>query len=149
MKVKVKREVVMDATTILANAYVRYWEDGRINGVRDNADCPNMPCAVKGEKCYRWMPIIDIETGKIRNWREGTTAEIHYKVCDEFECRIIDEKGGEHCLIKDYEGYVPYFMYPKECGYGDYVIMDINENGYIQDWDKVAVLNFIENNEEE
>lgn len=145
MQVKVKREVVFDATTILINAYVRYWEDGRINGVRDNADCPNMPCAVKGNKYYHWIPIIDIETGQIRNWQEGTTAEIHYKVCDEFECRIIDEKGGGHCLIKDYEGYVPAFMCPKESGYGDYIIMDIDENGYIQDWDKSVVREFIEN----
>ena len=148
MQVKVKHVVVLDATTILVNAYVRYWEDGRINGVRDNADCPNMPCAVKGEDGYRWMPIIDIETGQIRNWREGTTAKIHYKVCDEFECRIIDEKGGERCLIKDYEGYVPDFMSPKDCGYGDYIIMDINENGYIQDWDKAEVRGFIEDEEE-
>lgn len=148
MQVKVKREVVMDATTILVNAYVRYWEDGVINGVTDDDDCPNMPCAVKGEKCYRWMPIIDIETGQIRNWREGTTAEIHYKVCDEFECRIIDEKGGERCLIKDYEGYVPDFMSPKDSGYGDYIIMDIDENGYIQDWNKAEVRGFIENEDE-
>ena len=148
MQVKVKQVVVLDATTILVNAYVRYWEDGRINGVRDNADCPNMPCAVKGDKGNRWLPIIDIETGKIRNWREGVTASIHYKVCDEFECRIIDEKGGEHCLITDYEGYVPEFMYPKECSYGDYIIMDIDENGYIQDWDKAEVRGFIEDEEE-
>ena len=148
MQVKVKQVVVLDATTILVNAYVRYWEDGTVNGVRDNADCPNMPCAVNGDKGYRWLPIIDIETGKIRNWREGVTASIHYKVCDEFECRIIDEKGGEHCLITDYEGYVPEFMYPKECGYGDYIIMDIDENGYIQDWDKAEVRGFIEDEEE-
>ena len=148
MIVKVKQEVVMDATTILVNAYVRYWEDGEINGVDDHPTMPTMPCAVKGDKEYCWMPIIDIETGRIRNWREGTTAEIHYKVCDEFECRIIDEKGGERCLIKKYEGYVPEFMCPKERGYGDYIIMDIDENGYIQDWDKEAVLEFIENEEE-
>lgn len=148
MQVKVKQVVFLDATTILVNANVRYWEDGRINGVRDGTDCPNMPCAVKGDKYYHWMPIIDIETGQIRNWREGTTAEIHYKVCDEFECRIIDEKGGVRCLIKDYEGYVPEFMCPKDRGYGDYIIMDIDENGYIQDWDKDEVLNFIENEEE-
>lgn len=138
----------MDATTILVNAYVRYWEDGEINGVDDHPTMPTMPCAVKGDEIYCWMPIIDIETGQIRNWREGTTAEIHYKVCDEFECRIINEKGGERCLIKDYEGYVPEFMCPKERGYGDYIIMDINENGYIQDWNKEKVLNFIESEEE-
>lgn len=148
MQVKVKQVVVLDATTILVNANVRYWEDGMINGMCDNDDCPNMPCAVKGEDGYRWMPIIDIETGQIRNWREGTTAEIHYNVCDEFECRIIDEKGGVRCLIKDYEGYVPDFMSPKDSGYGDYIIMDIDENGYIQDWDKAEVREFIENEEE-
>jgi hypothetical protein len=148
MQVKVKQVVVLDATTILVNANVRYWEDGYIDGVRDDADCPNMPCAVKGDKGYRWMPIIDIEIGQIRNWREGTTAEIRYKVCDEFECRIIDEKGGERCLITDFEGYVPNFMSPKDCGYGDYIIMDIDENGYIQDWDKAEVRGFIENEEE-
>lgn len=54
MQVKVKREVVMEATTILVNAYVRYWEDGRINGVRDDDECPTMPCAVKGDKRYWW-----------------------------------------------------------------------------------------------
>lgn len=148
MQVKVKQEVVLDATTILVNANVRYWEDGTVNGVEDGDGTPNMPCAVKGEKGYRWMPIIDIETGQIRNWREGTTAEIHYKVCDEFECRIFDEKGGVRCLIKDYEGYVPKFMCPKDRGYGDYIIMDVNEYGYIQDWDKEEVLKFIENQEE-
>ena len=148
MQVKVKQVVVLDATTILVNANVRYWEDGRINGVSDNADCPNMPCAVKGERGYRWMPIIDIETGQIRNWQQGTTADIHYKVCDEFECKIIDEKGGVLWKIKDYEGYVPEFMCPKDRGYGDYIIMDIDEYGYIQDWDKEEVRGFIENEEE-
>jgi hypothetical protein len=29
-------------------------------------------------------------------------------------------------------------MYPKENGYGDYIIMDVDENGMIQDW--VAIL---------
>lgn len=148
MQVKVKQVVVLDATTILVNANVRYWEDTDVNGQPDDGDTPKMPCAVKGERGYRWMPIIDIESGQIRNWREGTTAEILYKVCDEFECRIIDEKGGEHCLIKDYEGYVPEFMRPKDRGYGDYIIMDINEYGYIQDWDKAEVKGFIEDEEE-
>lgn len=148
MQVKVKREVVMNATTILVNAYVRYWEDGTINGVDDHPTMPTMPCAVNGDKGHRWVPIIDIETGQIRNWREGVTASIYYKVCDEFECRILDEKSGERCLIKDYEGYVPDFMCPKDCGYGDYIIMDIDENGFIQDWDKAEVKGFIENEEE-
>lgn len=144
MKVKVWREVVMDATTILVNANVKYW-DGEINGMADHTKTPRMPCVVKGDKGYRWMPIIDIETGQIRNWRAGTTAEIHYRVYDGFACKIIDEKGDVPCDIKDYEGYVLDFMCPKEDGYGDYIVMDIDENGYIQDWDKEKVLEFIEN----
>ena len=51
-------------------------------------------------------------------------------------------------MIKDYEGYAPEFMCPKDRGYGDYIIMDIDENDYIQDWDREAVSNFIENEEE-
>ena len=118
MKVKVKCEVVMDATTILVDTYVRYWEDTDVNGQPDDADTPKIPCAVKSDNgSYCWKPIIDIETGQILNWQQGVTANVHYKVCDEFECRIIDEKGGERCLIKDYEGYVPDFMCPKESGY--------------------------------
>ena len=148
MKVKVKQEVVLDATTILVNANVRYLENGTVNGVEDSEDTPNMPCMVKGEEGYCWMPIIDIETGQILNWREGTTAEIDYSVCDEFNCKVFDKKGGVHVKIKDYSGYVPDFMCPKADGYGDYIIMDIDENGYIQDWNKDNVREFIENEEE-
>lgn len=144
MKCKVKREVEMDATTILVNTYVRYWEDAVVDGVEDDSKQPNMPCVVQtvdGE--LRWRPIIDIETGQIMNWREGTTAEIHYKACDEFACTIMDNLSGD--VIDDYEGYVPDFMCPKDSGYGDYIIMDIDENGYIQDWCSADVIEFITN----
>ena len=30
---------------------------------------------------------------------------------------------------------MPSTLSPKEPGYGDYIIMDIDENGIIQDWD--------------
>lgn len=146
MQVKVLQEVVMDATTILVDTLVRYWEDGEINGIDDHPTMPTMPCIAKGDNGqYRWMPVIDIETGQIRNWRQGTNAYIHYKVCDEFYCRVVDEKVSVRCLIKEYEGYVPRFMCPKEEGYGDYIIMDVDEHGYIQNWDKGAVKKFIEN----
>ena len=33
------------------------------------------------------------------------------------------------------DGYVPDTLCPKEKGYGDYIVMDIDENGMIEDWD--------------
>lgn len=153
MKVKVKREVVMDATTILVDTYVRYWENTDVNGQPDDADTPKIPCAVKSADYgdYYWKPIIDIETGQILNWQQGVTANVHYKVCDEFACKVIGRIAGVNSAtnsIKDYEGYVPGFMCPKESGYGDYIIMDIDENGYIKDWCSADVVKFIEREEE-
>lgn len=42
-------------------------------------------------------------------------------------------------VIKSYDGYVPEVMCPKDNGYGDYIIMDIDENGFIQGWNKELV----------
>ena len=149
MKVKVKREVVMDATTILVNTYVRYWEDTDVNGQPDDCDVPKIPCAVKSD-CgdYYWKPIIDIETGQILNWQQGVTAKVFYKVCDEFACKVIEQVAGITNLIKDYEGYVPDFMCPSGEPDGDYIVMDINGNGYIQDWCSADVVKFIEGMED-
>lgn len=146
MKVTVKLKVVVDATTIMVSSYVRYWGNADVNGKSDNPDNPNMPCAVKSidNGSYYWKPIIDIESGQILNWEHGVTASIHYKVCDEFSCKIVGSVGGVINNITDYEGYVPRFMCPKEEGYGDYIIMDINENGYIKDWNNTDVVRFIE-----
>lgn len=87
----------------------------------------NIPCRVDDN----WCPIIELETGKITNWEQGKTAEIHYKVCD--ECNYsIDDINGEEVIHR--ECYVPDFLCPKESGYGDYIIMDIDENGMIKDF---------------
>ena len=76
-------------------------------------------------------PAIDVETGIIEGWTQGTKAEIHFKVCDQCTVSLIDEKDE---IVKEHEGYVPDCLSPKENGYGDYIIMDIDENGKIKDW---------------
>ena len=110
---------------------------------------PAMPCAeqIKDEPydCiysdhWVWRPIIDVETGQITNWDKQVDACIHYKVCDGFECIFQDENG---LIITQYDGYVPPFMYPKRNGYGDYIILDVDECGYIQHWDKELVYKFL------
>ena len=45
---------------------------------------------------------------------------------------LIGIKGEEVMTI---DGYVPDIMCPKGEGYGDYIKMDIDESGFIQNWD--------------
>lgn len=116
----------IEITKVQVKAGVRYWEDATVDGV-DDTDGSLIPCK-NGDI---WMPLIEIDTGKILNWEMGKVATIHYKVCDSFLCELLDNFGE---AIKTYEGYVPDFMCPKDSGYGDYIIMDIDENGFIKDW---------------
>lgn len=138
MKKKIKIEKEVDLALAECQIFARYWEDAWINGVEDDAENPKMPCVEKVEHfCYKtprlaWCPVIDLDLGLIMNWPQGETASIHYKSCDENVIRIIDADGN---VVKEYCGYVPQFLYPKENGYGDYVIMDIDQNGYIRDFD--------------
>lgn len=135
------------------NAGVRYWEDADINGIPDIEDAdeqyaPKMPCSkfIDGE--WRWCPEIDASTGKILNWEQGVTADVHYKVCDECEIDYVDEDGNLICNNDGYY-YCPRFLCPKENGYGDYIIMDIDENGQILDWDAKEVERWIKEKEGE
>ena len=127
MKVKIKMEKEVEVKTLVVDAGVRYWEDATVNGVEDEQG-DLIPCR-EGE---RWKPIIDIESGVITNWKQGTVAEIHYKVCDDGIYHLADAKGK---TILTEDGYVPSIMAPKENGYGDYIIMDVDANGKIADWD--------------
>ena len=114
-------------------AGVRYWEDGKINGV-DDENGTLTPCR---DGKY-WCPNIELSTGRITNWIEGKEADIHYKVCDDGLYTLLDKEGNN--IVKK-EGYVPNIMCPKEDGYGDYIIMDIDKNGIIQNW-KVNIEDF-------
>lgn len=131
MKKKILVEEVVNLVGAECWIHPRFWEDSSINGVDDDAENPRMPLIEEhlGEKA--WHIIINLDTGQICNWPQGTTASIHYKSCDENYVEILDENLG---IVKEYDGYVPKFLCPKENGYGDYVIMDIDENGYIKDF---------------
>ncbi len=128
MKVSILKKVEVEVKTLHVRAGVRYWEDAIVNGVEDtNGDL--IPCRIDDEEC--WFPVIDIDSGIITNWEQGKTANIDYKVCDDGVYFVLDEKGNE---IIVYDGYVPKTMYPKENGYGDYIKMDVDENGLIANW---------------
>jgi hypothetical protein len=109
-----------------AECGVRYWEDGEVNGVEDT-DGELIPLRV-GDT---WCPIIDLATGVIEDWPEGTTADVHYKVCDDGRYFLLDPEKN---VIREIEGYVPKIMAPGGSGHGDYVIMTIGPDGKIVNW---------------
>ena len=126
MKIELTVKKEFDVEYLQVSARVRYWEDATVNDTEDESGSL-MPCRDDD----RWKPIIELETGRIVNWEQGTKADIHYKVCDDGIYTLVDALGNE---VKTIEGYVPSLMSPKEKGYGDYIIMDVDESGVIQDW---------------
>ena len=112
---------------LVAEMQVRYWEDGIVNGDRDDEDSPTMPFA-SGEM---WRIIVDLETGKILHWPTGVTAETHFKVCDAGVYRLLKEDGT---IVKEVECYVPTMLAPNGGGFGDYVILKIDGTGQIDGW---------------
>jgi len=127
MKVKLKIEKTYDAKWLHVSAGVRYWEDATVNDVEDEVG-ELIPCR-KGD---RWEPRINVETGEIVNWQKSVKAKIHYKVCDDGTYRLMDA-NGEQIISQD--SYVISSLCPDENGYGDYIIMTVDENGMIQNWD--------------
>ena len=126
MKFTFTEEKTVDVAFLQVSAGARYWENATVNG-KEDVDGDLIPCR-NGDY---WEPRIDINTGQILNWMQGTTADIHYKVCDDGKYTLQAADGTE---IKIKEGYVPDIMCPEGEGHGDYIIMKIDENGMIAGW---------------
>ncbi len=122
-----------DVRFLKVEAGVRYWEDAKVNGEPDE-DGSKIPCR-KGDT---WCPLIDLDTGIVEGWPSGTTASIHYKVCDAGHYELLDV---ERNMVAAIDGYVPKIMCPGGDGYGDYIIMDIGADGKISGW-KVSLAPF-------
>lgn len=126
MKIEIKETKEVDVRYLKAECGVRYWEDGEVNGSEDT-DGELIPCRVRDS----WCPTIDLDTGIINDWPTGTTASVHYKVCDAGIYKLLD---ADKNVIREIDGYVPGMMSPGGSGYGDYVIMTIGEDGKIENW---------------
>lgn len=126
MEVTVKIEIKKRVRYLRAECGVRYWEGATVNGVKDE-DGTLIPCR-EGDF---WAPVIDLETGRIENWPQGTEADIHYKICDDGAYEVHDRDGA---LVKRITGYVIKMMCPEENGFGDYVIMKVGPEGLIKDF---------------
>ena len=133
-EIDIKNLIVED---LEVNVKVRYWEDGLITKDGEELEPEKYTPCRKGD---RWRPIIKLKTGKIRNWDKGTEARIHYKVCDEGTYKLISQEGY---TVLSLGGYVPKILDPEEDGCGDYIIMNIDSEGVIQNW-KIVLDEFIE-----
>lgn len=136
MKFTVATKQSVEVKYLRARCGVRYWEDAIVNGEEDT-DGSRIPCR-KGTAADNdrlgggdWCPTIDLETGKIEGWPEGTTARLHYKVCDDGDYALLD---ADRNVVKAIDGYVPDIMCPGDASYGDYVIMTIGADGVIANW---------------
>jgi hypothetical protein len=124
--VTIKQTVDALVRFLKVEAGVRYWEDADVNDEPDE-DGKLIPFRV-GDT---WCPTIDLDGGFVVDWPKATTANVHYKVCDEGVYTLLDDTGEP---VRQIEGYVPKIMSPGGSGYGDYIIMSIDGEGSIADW---------------
>ena len=119
---------------LIVEAEVRYWEDAVVNG-KDDSDGTLIPLRHDN----LWNITIDLETGEIKDWPKGTTANVHYKVCDAGEYWIAD---SEENRILRWDGfYVPddFLCVGDERGCGDYIIFKVGQNGIIEGWKRPVI----------
>jgi len=141
MEIQLKIKKTFKVKTLKLDVEPRYWEDATVNG-KEDTDGDLIPLRF-GDS---WKPIIEIDTGMILNWEFGNVADIHYKVCDAGIYSLCDEDGN---LIVEKEGYVPSVLDLTREGYGDYIIMKIDENGQIQNWNNNRELDLEDFSEED
>ena len=123
----------MIATYIEVIADVRYWEDATINGITD--DDGKLTPLKRGDS---WCPVIRLEDGLVVDWPTGTIANIHFQVCDAGEYWLLDE--AQKRIAKWGGFYVPNdFLCPGTHGWGDYIIMKIDDKGFVQKWKRPII----------
>ena len=89
------------------------------------------------EKRVDWCPVIDVNEGKVLDWPEGFILKTHFKVCDQGVYVYSNYDETEQIVSTDCDEYYVPCWFNMENGYGDYLIMTINGDGTIQDWDKL------------
>ncbi len=77
-----------------------------------------------------WKALINLDEGCIENWPVGKRLSFHdMKVCDEGIYILLDADRKE---ITRRNGYAPNRLLPGN--YGDYLSLDVDENGKITNW---------------
>jgi len=133
-----KTKVYRDVRYIGVDVGCASWGDAYVNGKREDENDPIMPCLEKDLFGYRWKILIDVTTGQILNWEKGNKANVYYKVVDNGVYRAFNEDKQEIYTSQSQFRYVPYILNINDndgyYGYGDYLGLDIDENGFIKGW---------------
>jgi len=109
-------------------ADVRYWEDASVNGVEDTDGT-----LIPSRNGNSWCPVIRLHDGLVIDWPIGVIADVHYKVCDAGEYWILD--ADKQRIAKWAGYYVPNeFLCQENNGYGDYIILNIDAEGFVKGW---------------
>lgn len=83
-----------------------------------------------------WEAVIDLDLHTVVDWPAGKTGRLSMKVCDEGCYELLTEDGRS--ISKLDNDYVPNRLLPGE--YGDYIDLEIDENGVITNWLRKAML---------
>lgn len=90
------------------------------------------------EERQDWCPVIDVNEGKVLDWPENFVLVTHFKVCDQGVYVYSNYDETQQLVSTDFdEYYVPGWLCDWENGYGDYMYIQINGDGTIENWDKL------------
>ena len=159
-----------DIRYLRATMGVRYWVDcdysddngktwhGNFDDTKEESEriMKLTPCIVRKDIGYRESNylelLIDLNEGKVLNWQNGFCLKTHYKVCDDGEYVFLDKDMNEVVNItKEYDQYyVPDFLAIEDNGYGDYVYINIDGNGNIENFNymETEIKSYFDNLEE-
>ena len=124
MKAIIKVEKEVDIRAVVISVQPRHIGDSEDDDMP--TDFPGL-CDAK----TNWICSINIDTGKIEGWPFGDSRSLHIKVCDAGLYTLYDNHCNSVAVI---DGYVPNGLIPGS--YGDYIEMEIDENGIITNWPK-------------
>jgi hypothetical protein len=150
---------------VIVYANVRYWEDCEIDGQEFEEDTD--PDTIKDllgryNKEYKiglvdgdlLRLVINPETGKVENYDYtcGKEIRMHFKVCDECSWEITrrvhngpnPDNWYDEAILSVENDYVPNFLAIDDSGYGDYIKITIQKDGFIKDWDSVLFAAWLE-----
>lgn len=80
--------------------------------------------------------FINVDTGHVENWHQGIAMNIYWKIVDEGLYQYRNEDGA---VIYEMYDYVPGELAINDDGYGDYVIINIDKDGNIENWNPSEV----------
>lgn len=119
MKIEIPTTKTVEVTAVRLELAVRYEDE-------------EMPYDFPLRKGDSWKATVEIDTGKIKDWPEGTAGSVKMNVCDEGTYTLLDPDGNTVAEIK--QDYVPHGLVPGK--YGDYVDLQIEATGTITNWPK-------------